>query len=46
VLVDLDDVVVHIMQPGVRDFYKLENLWSMEAQSDPDRGQMKAERGR
>jgi len=29
VLVDLNDVIVHIMQPAVRDFYKLEDLWSM-----------------
>lgn len=29
VLVDLADVVVHIMQPRVRDFYKLESLWDM-----------------
>jgi ribosome-associated protein len=34
VLVDLTDVVVHIMQPRVRDFYKLENLWNMEAIGD------------
>jgi len=33
VLVDLDDVVVHIMQPRIRDFYKLENLWSMGGSS-------------
>jgi ribosome-associated protein len=27
VLVDCGDVVVHIMQPAVRDYYKLEELW-------------------
>ncbi len=31
VLVDLADVIVHIMQPKARDFYKLENLWDMDA---------------
>lgn len=27
VLVDLGDAVVHIMQPAIREYYKLEELW-------------------
>ena len=27
VLVDLESIVVHVMQPGVRSYYNLEELW-------------------
>ena len=27
VLVDLGDIVVHVMQPAVRSYYRLEELW-------------------
>jgi ribosome-associated protein len=30
VLVDLGDVVVHIMHPTVREFYNLEEVWGVK----------------
>jgi len=30
VLVDLGDIIVHVMQPKIREFYQLEKLWTVE----------------
>jgi ribosome-associated protein len=34
VLVDLADLVVHVMLPRVREFYNLEKLWDMPARGE------------
>jgi ribosome silencing factor RsfS/YbeB/iojap len=42
VLVDLGDIIIHVMLPRVREFYGLERMWSVGG--DPDAAAFAAER--
>ena len=46
VLVDLGDIVVHLMQPTIRQYYALEEMWGCKPvhQLAADRREPRAER--
>ena len=37
VLIDADDVIVHLFRPEVRSFYNLERMWAFEERAPEDR---------
>jgi ribosome-associated protein len=45
VLVDLGDIIVHVMLPRIREFYALERLWTVGDQAPPAEGSAGAANG-
>jgi ribosome-associated protein len=44
VLIDADDVIVHLFRPEVRSFYNLERMWAFEERAAEDRAPAAASR--
>ena len=44
VLIDADDVIVHLFRPEVRSFYNLERMWAFEERSADERPAVAAAR--
>ena len=44
VLIDADDVIVHLFRPEVRTFYNLERMWAFEERAPDERSPVAATR--